>query len=154
METLLNLFASILLENSVIVVGDNLKDVTGVIMGLKQLVQPLQWCLTMVPIVPCDLIDTVYSPFPILAGITINEYKEILLDTMSEEEIDSKTWVFLPSKTTEFSEVRVDLASLDGPLPQFSFNNIRDKLAQPWAELKEKLYQPRVFSDMEVLEMP
>ena len=38
METFLILFQSILLEKSVIVVGDNLKEVTGVIMGLKQLV--------------------------------------------------------------------------------------------------------------------
>ena len=83
LDILINLFLSALLEKSIIIVGNNLKEVTGMVMGLKQLLRPLNWCCAIVPIVPSDLIDTVEAPIPILAGVTQQEYDELVLN-MSE----------------------------------------------------------------------
>jgi len=47
------------------------------------------------PIVPCDLIDKVEAPVPMLAGITDKEFEGPLAQTMSEEEAGYKTWIFL-----------------------------------------------------------
>ena len=85
MDTLLKLFTAVLLERSVICVGDQLNQVTSVIKGLQGLVRPLTWCLALVPIVPCDLIDTLEAPMPILAGVTRLEYDRLISMTIDEQ---------------------------------------------------------------------
>jgi hypothetical protein len=92
------LFSAVLLERSVICVGDDLNQVTGLIKGLQGLVRPLTWCLALVPIVPCDLIDTLEAPMPILAGVTRLEYDNLITVIMNEKEREWKTWIFLKQK--------------------------------------------------------
>jgi hypothetical protein len=74
LDNLLLLFASVLLERSIVCVGDDLHYVTSVIKGLQGLVRPMQWCFAIMPIVPIDLIDKIEAPVPMLAGLTDKEF--------------------------------------------------------------------------------
>jgi hypothetical protein len=53
---------AVLLERSLIFVSDNLTILTSVILGLKTLIKPFQWCYALIPILPSALVDILDTP--------------------------------------------------------------------------------------------
>ena len=88
------LLSAVLLERSLIFVSDNLTILSSVILGLKTLIKPFQWCYALIPILPSPLVDILDTPQPLLAGITNHDYDSVI-NNMTEEEMQYKTWVFL-----------------------------------------------------------
>ncbi len=68
------LITAIMLEKSIVFVHDNLAVLTSVVLGLKILIRPMQWCYMLVPILPTVLIESLELPQPILVGITTRDY--------------------------------------------------------------------------------
>ena len=86
------------------------------------------------PIVPCDLIDKVEAPVPMLAGITDREFEGPLLQSMSEEEYGFKTWIFLNKDQQGIK--RIDWSHLDDKLPSICFKDLRNRLKPDWLQLQ------------------
>jgi hypothetical protein len=54
-RTFCKLLTAVLLERNVVVVDDNLAHVTSIIMALKTVIRPFNWCGSLVPIMPSGL---------------------------------------------------------------------------------------------------
>ena len=108
--TLLKLLTALLLERSLIFVHDNLSVVSSVVLALKLLLRPFQWCFLLAPVLPNKLLDQIDQPFPILVGITRKDFDNIdsifeedfnssssfeVADYMQTEEFLNRSWVFL-----------------------------------------------------------
>lgn len=76
-----------MLEKSIVFVHDNLAVLTSVVLGLKILIRPMQWCYMLVPILPTVLMESLELPQPILVGITTRDYTLNVMSTLSEDEI-------------------------------------------------------------------
>ena len=74
-RTFCKLMTAVLLERNIVIVDDNLAYVTNIVMGLKTLIRPFNWCGSLVPIMPSGLQDTIFQPFSVLIGITSSDYK-------------------------------------------------------------------------------
>lgn len=70
----------LLVERSVLVVGQSSELVTSCICALIQLIKPFQWASNWLPLLPLDMIDFVSSPVPFVAGMVCNntKYLEII----------------------------------------------------------------------------
>lgn len=110
MTTLTRLLSAVLLEKSIVFVGKQ-SMLSSAILGLNSLLHPFKWCLALVPILPHPLIEMLEAPLPLLVGISRREYKDV---TLTQEERDSKIWVFLDSGEVLYAK--------DQPLVELAFN--------------------------------
>jgi DENN (AEX-3) domain len=76
-------------------VHDNLAVLTSVVLGLKILIRPMQWCYMLVPILPTVLIESLELPQPLLVGITTRDYALNVMTSLSEKERKTKTWIIM-----------------------------------------------------------
>ncbi|CDW72193.1 UNKNOWN [Stylonychia lemnae] len=108
-EDFYRILTAVLLERSLIFVSDNLTILSSVVLGFKSLIKPFQWCYALIPVLPSPLIDILDTPQPILVGISREDYNMIQL---SEEEMKTKTWIFLDEQTitVNWGEYDEDLA--------------------------------------------
>ena len=67
---------------------DNLAILTSVVMGLKLLLRPFQWCYILAPILPSNLVESFEAPMPILAGMTRKDYDSIASEYESPDYFD------------------------------------------------------------------
>jgi hypothetical protein len=74
LEEILQILTAVLLERSMVFVSDNLTILSAVILGLKTLIKPFQWCYALIPVLPAPLLDILDTPQPILVGITRANY--------------------------------------------------------------------------------
>lgn len=56
------ILTAVLLERSLIFVSDNLTILSSVILGLKTLIKPFNWCYALIPILPKALLDILDTP--------------------------------------------------------------------------------------------
>ena len=63
-----------LLEKTLIFVGEEALT-SSFILGLSQLIAPLKWCFSLIPILPVALLDYLEAPVPLIVGITEQEYQ-------------------------------------------------------------------------------
>ena len=75
------LLTAVLLERSIVFVDDNLPQLTSIVLGLKTLIRPFNWCGSLVPIMPSGLQETIFSPFSVLIGITSIDYEQIIMSS-------------------------------------------------------------------------
>ena len=71
---LCKILTAVLLERSLVFVHDNLSILTSVVLALKTLIRPFQWCYMLVPVLPTVLLETLDLPQPLLVGITLADY--------------------------------------------------------------------------------
>ncbi|KAL4225265.1 suppression of tumorigenicity 5 [Mactra antiquata] len=69
-DKLLKVFASILMERSVLFCAKNLSTLSSTIHAIISLLYPFSWQHTFIPVLPADMIDVVCSPAPYIIGIT------------------------------------------------------------------------------------
>lgn len=65
---------SLLYEDSIIIVGDNISQVSNMVLGLETLIKPLVCRFHVIPILSDEQLDMLDMPLPILAGITEISY--------------------------------------------------------------------------------
>lgn len=93
-NTFCKLLTAVLLEKSIVFVGKNPSVISSIVLALKVLIRPFQWCWTLVPVFPREILENIETPSPIICGISYDDYEEVLL-TIDEQDRQKKTWVFL-----------------------------------------------------------
>ena len=76
-----------LLEKTLIFVGEEALT-SSFILGLSQLIAPLKWCFSLIPILPVALLDYLEAPVPLIVGITEQEYQIVQSEGILENEMD------------------------------------------------------------------
>ena len=84
------------------------ESVSGCVMGLESLIRPFQWQMTIVPVMPTDLLDSIEAPVPMLAGITTDQYLRVREQTPPDF-IQSKIWVNCTSGSVQWPYKRQHL---------------------------------------------
>ena len=60
---------AILLEKSLIFVGE--EHLTSLfVIGFSQIIRPLKWCFSCIPVLPVALLDMLEAPVPLIVGIS------------------------------------------------------------------------------------
>jgi len=59
---LFKIITCVMLEQSIVLVHDNLAVLTSVVLALKTLLRPFQWCYMLVPILPTILLENLEVP--------------------------------------------------------------------------------------------
>jgi len=68
---LIILLKLLLLERSVLVVGETAEEVTACTTALLELLDPYKWASAFMPLLPRDMLDFVSSPVPFIAGMIV-----------------------------------------------------------------------------------
>lgn len=74
---LLILLKLLLLERSVLVLGDNSEEVTACATALLGLLEPYTWASAFIPLLPMDMLDFVGSPVPFISGMMVEGKKHL-----------------------------------------------------------------------------
>ena len=93
-KTFCKLLTAVLLERSIVFVHGNPSVVSSVILALKTLIRPFQWCHSLIPLLPRSILQHIVTPLPVLGGINNDDYDRLRYET-SEQERKMKTWIFL-----------------------------------------------------------
>ena len=87
-------------ERSIIFVSNNLTILSNVILGFQVLIRPFIWYHPLIQILPSALLGILDSPFPMIVGITHEDYQELEL---SEQEKSLRTWVIISPGDTSYT---------------------------------------------------
>jgi len=71
-ELLVMIFGTLLIERKVILLGNNVSQITSCISALYSLLYPFQWHHIIITIIPDQLTDLLQAPFPFFAGVLKN----------------------------------------------------------------------------------
>jgi len=74
---LIILLKLLLLERSVLVVGETPEEVTACTTALLELLEPYKWASAFMPLLPRDMIDFVSSPVPFIAGMIVESKDQL-----------------------------------------------------------------------------
>ena len=97
-------------ERSIIFVSNNLTILSNVILGFQALIHPFLWFHPLIQILPRALLGILDSPFPMIVGITHEDYQDLQL---TEEEKILRNWVIIAPGDFSFTQLIRD----DHPLP-------------------------------------
>ena len=111
--TFCKLLTAVLLERSIVFVHGNPSVVSSVILALKTLIRPFQWCHSLIPVLPRALLQHIVTPLPVLGGINSDDYDEILRET-TEPERRMKTWIFLDRDVAQVQSEDSRFAPFEG----------------------------------------
>jgi hypothetical protein len=79
----------VLLERSILVLGDDLQDVTACACALLELLKPFEWASTFMPVLSHKMIDFVNSPVPFVAGMAVKDAPRVLEVESDERTLDA-----------------------------------------------------------------
>jgi hypothetical protein len=91
-DQLMEILTLIMHERSIIFVSNNLTILSNIILGFQVLIRPFIWYHPLIQILPSALLGILDSPFPMIVGITHEDYQELEL---SEQEKSLRTWVII-----------------------------------------------------------
>jgi hypothetical protein len=69
-----------LLERSILILGDNLQHVSMYACALIELLKPFEWSNAFMPVLPRKMLDFVNCPVPFIAGVAVRNVREIEKD--------------------------------------------------------------------------
>lgn len=70
-----------LLERSILVLGDSLQNVTSTACALIELIKPFEWSSAFMPVLPRRMLDFVNCPVPFVAGVATRNVSEVENDS-------------------------------------------------------------------------
>jgi hypothetical protein len=113
----------ILLEQSYLIISDNIEYLTTIVLGLSYLIQPFKWPFILIPNLPLDLLNMVESPVPFLIGVLgdkNSKHKFINNENISANIISyvDNTFEFIVRDTGPYEEPNLS------NLKQIIYNNI------------------------------
>ncbi|CAL4937618.1 unnamed protein product [Urochloa decumbens] len=69
LESVLGLFAAVLLEKQIVVICPNLGVLSAIVLSIIPMIRPFQWQSLLLPVLPRKLIDFLDAPVPFIAGV-------------------------------------------------------------------------------------
>ncbi|KAG2543532.1 hypothetical protein PVAP13_9NG751500 [Panicum virgatum] len=69
LESVLGLFAGVLLEKQIVVICPNLGVLSAIVLSIIPMIRPFQWQSLLLPVLPRKLIDFLDAPVPFIAGV-------------------------------------------------------------------------------------
>jgi len=78
-----------LLERSVLVLGENLQHVSMFACGLIELLRPFEWASAFMPVLPQRMLDFINAPVPFIAGVAARNVSEIENDSRVLEAMEN-----------------------------------------------------------------
>ena len=93
---------AMLLDCRIVVIGDNLRTLSRFCYALLAFIHPLPWPGVFIPILPDELVATLYAPFPYIVGIHCT-----LISATQVPEMESHVLVNVDSRWFQF--VKMDL---------------------------------------------
>ena len=85
LPTLINVLILLLLERSVLIIGDKIEEVSACTFALKSLLCPYKWSSIFLPSLSEDMMDFITSPVPFIAGMIGKN-----IDCLNNIETDSR----------------------------------------------------------------
>jgi hypothetical protein len=76
-DSLVLMLKLLLMERSILVLGENLQEVTACACSLLELLEPFEWSSVFLPVLPQKMLDFVMSPVPFVAGMAVNDYARV-----------------------------------------------------------------------------
>lgn len=76
-DSLVLMLKLLLMERSILVLGENLQEVTASACSLLELLEPFEWSSVFLPVLPHKMLDFVTSPVPFVAGMAVNDYARV-----------------------------------------------------------------------------
>lgn len=76
-EKLIHLVTALLLERKIVLIKDEIGDIALIMQGLLTLLNPFQWCFTIITYLNRDLVDMLDAPFPFLIGVSTSTWEDI-----------------------------------------------------------------------------
>jgi len=76
-DSLVLMLKLLLMERSILVLGENLEEVTACACSLLELLEPFEWSSVFLPVLPYKMLDFVTSPVPFVAGMAVNDYARV-----------------------------------------------------------------------------
>ena len=76
-EKLIHLVTAMLLERKIVLIKDDIGDIALIMQGLITLMNPFQWCFTIITYINRDIVDMLDAPFPFLIGISTATWEDI-----------------------------------------------------------------------------
>lgn len=119
-----------LLERSILVLGDNLQHVSMYACGLIELLRPFEWASAFMPVLPHRMLDFINSPVPFIAGVAARNISEIENDSRVLEAMDNgMSLLNLKTKTLHITTERgiSKMISLD-PYLRENLKHLRGRL--------------------------
>mmetsp|Transcript_30888 Transcript_30888/g.92593 ORF Transcript_30888/g.92593 Transcript_30888/m.92593 type:complete len:439 (-) Transcript_30888:205-1521(-) len=90
-DTLMLTLQLLLLERSILVLGESQEDVTTCCRALLELLKPFDWPSTFMPVLPYSMLDFVHSPVPFVAGIAAEGPERLDLVENDERVLEAMT---------------------------------------------------------------
>ena len=78
-----------LLERSILVLGDDWQKVTACACALLELLKPFEWASVFMPVLPHKMLDFVNSPVPFVAGIAVTDAARVMAVESDERTLDA-----------------------------------------------------------------
>ncbi|KAF0913729.1 hypothetical protein E2562_024610, partial [Oryza meyeriana var. granulata] len=69
LESVLQLFAGVLLEKQIVVMCPNLGVLSAIVLSIIPMIRPFQWQSLLLPVLPRKLVDFLDAPVPFIAGV-------------------------------------------------------------------------------------
>ncbi|KAL5217966.1 hypothetical protein ABZP36_018650 [Zizania latifolia] len=69
LESMLELFAGVLLEKQIVVICPNLGVLSAIVLSIIPMIRPFQWQSLLLPVLPRKLVDFIDAPVPFIAGV-------------------------------------------------------------------------------------
>lgn len=124
-DKVLKVFASILLERSVLFCAKHLSILSSTIHALSSLLYPFSWQHTFIPVLPSAMLDVICSPTPYIMGITSAHLPKALTLPLEENvlivDLDKKSFIrsqgdegtLLPKKIEKALKTVLNMCRID-----------------------------------------
>ncbi|CAI0386273.1 unnamed protein product [Linum tenue] len=112
LESILALFAGVLLEKQIVVMSPNLGVLSAVVLSLVPLIRPFQWQSLFLPVLPDKMFDFLDAPVPFIAGIQVQptdvriKSSNLIIVNVVNDQVKSCQLPSLPRHRELFSELR------------------------------------------------
>ena len=90
LRTVIDVLMLLLLEHSVLIIGDSYEEVSSCSFTLLDLLKPYKWASVFIPMLPEEMIEFISSPVPYVVGVVARDkahLKEIEADSLVKQEI-------------------------------------------------------------------
>lgn len=76
-EKLIQLFTALLLERKIVLIKNEIGEIALVMQSLITLLNPFQWCFTIITYLNRELVDMLDAPFPFIIGVSTSTWEDI-----------------------------------------------------------------------------
>lgn len=76
-EKLVELFTVMLLERKIVLIKNDIGNIALIMQSLIALLNPFQWCFSIITYLTRDLVDMLDAPFPFIIGVSTSTWEDI-----------------------------------------------------------------------------